>query len=309
MNWLFYGIWSIICLILSIWIVFICGWEEEKIKCNLLLSEYSVPTIYESYSKKNNKYRKLLFFLGGLTYTLAAFVLHFFCYGVQNIDSITDWITRSMPYIIILVGLISQTSINNIGELNSSNGNTNTTNNKHNEIANTIQKIIMSVRKFFFERIIKREKKTYNEFIAVQISRVSKNVHLQNLFILKCKSSSWSKTLGISIEQYEENIASRLWDAFIDDVRFNEVTEEIFTKEFEKFNANIIDIIRLFHNCNEEQIKGKEEKNQCKIDELRAKHDDIKKKYSEGIVNMLTEVDINSYSEIDCSLEGITAEA
>lgn len=294
MNWFFYVIWSIISFLLATWVVFSCGWEKEKVKYNWILEEDNIPVVYNDYSKRNTKHRRFLFILGGLSYTLSAFVLHFLCYGVQNISTFTEYITRSVAYFIILTGLISQTSAIDT-EI------TNKDDDKKNEIANVIQKTIMSIRRFFFERIIKREKKVYNKFVSEQIHIISNDSDLKNLFMLKCQSESWSKTLGISVEEYKENIANRLWDAFVQDVRFNEVTEEIFNNEFDKFNAKVIDIIRLFDNCTSEQVKNKEKQNQKKIDELIHMRNNLISAYGKNISGRLTVIDVNEYEESVCN--------
>ncbi|MFR0781264.1 MAG: hypothetical protein ACLSH8_16910 [Zhenhengia sp.] len=291
MNWKFYGVWLTISFFVAFYVVFTCGWEDEKIKYHWIKQEDYVPRVYYWSIVKNTIQRIFIFAMCSILYMACVFAIHFSFYGIQNIETIEEYITRSISYVILLFILG-----NEIGSINKLMQDDNIDIIK----VDFLKKIIIKTRMFCFKRVIKHEKKTYNKFLSNQINKISKNEDLKNLFILKCQSNSWSRTLGISIDTYQENIANRLWDAFEQDIRFNEVVEEIFTKEFDKFDANIVDIIKLFNNCRKSNIKGKELKIKEKIDELKRKS--IQKEFETYNNRSLKTVDINEYIDLrdDC---------
>ena len=294
MSFVFYGIWGIICFAVSYTGIFWAGWEQEKNKNNWILEEDVIPEIYVSYHKKCKRVKYKYFILGSLAYSVVVSGLHFSCYGdIEKMTTLGSWVTRSITYTIILVSLISQTKIENNNEYNGSE--------KQKELMELARGIVLAIRKFSYSRIMVCERATYNLFVSDQIQRISKNEDLTNLFILKCQSESWSQTLNISLEEYRENIANRIWQSYVKDDRFNEIVEEIFTIEFHKLNVKIIDIVRTFHNCNEQEVKGKEEKNRKKIQSLIDDHNKIISSYGANNRVPLKEVDADMLKELECS--------
>lgn len=294
MNWKFYGLWFTASFVFAFYVIFKCGWEEEKVKYHWITEEECIPSIYYWSIFKNTIHRIAMFAICSILYAICVFAIHFSFYGIQDISEVDEYITRSISYIILLYILGSEIgSVNKLVQ----------DNNIDTEKINFLKKIIIKTRKFCFKRVIKHEKKVYNKFLSMQIKRIDSDENLKNLFILKCDSSSWSKTLGISIDTYKENIANRLWDAFEQDIRFREVTEEIFTKEFNELNANIVDIIKLFDNFRKNNIKGKEEKNKEKISELMQKRKNVEDEFEIHNVAQLAEVDVATYetAELDCT--------
>lgn len=290
MKFFFYGLWGVVCFMVAYGGIFWAGWEEEKTKNNWLREEDIIPEIYKPYNKKVVRIKRIYFSIGAIAYTLIVSAIHFICYGsIDEMVTISSWLTRSVTYIILLVSLISQSAIDT----------GNTSNNRQKQLVELAKEITLSIRKFAYSRIMVSERKAYNLFVTDQIQKISRNEDLTNLFILKCWSDTWSKTLDISLEEYRENIANRIWQSFVKDDRFNEIVVEIFTVEFHKLNVKIIDIIRLFYNCNLEQVKGKEIRNKEKIQTLISEHDAILCEYETKYQMPLKEVDVNNLQELD----------
>ena len=289
LNWKFYGVWLTISFVFAFYVVFTCGLEEEKIKNNWIRAEECIPSIYYWCVIKNTMHRIFIFAICSILYAACVFAIHFSFYGIQNISTIDEYITRSISYVILLFILGNETgSINKLMQDDKAEA----------DKINFLKKIIIKTRKFCFKRVLQYEKKTYNKFLSNQINKISKDEDLKNLFILKCQSDSWSKTLGIPLNTYQENIANRLWDAFEQDIRFNEVVEEIFTKEFNEFDANKVDIIKLFGNCKRSELKGRESKNKDKINKLMSKRKKVQKEFEIHVSNSLKEVDVDSYTDL-----------